>query len=231
MARPRFDRLSPERQRVILAAAESEFAAHGYTGASLNRIIKAASLSKGVFYYYFDDKVDLATTVFERATSAVVGSVRSFSPPEGDVDFWESFESIVRATMENLRNAPRQTDAVSRLGMAIVSDPELGARLQATMRVWTRAAAKYWRRGQELGAVRTDFSPEALVILLQGVKEALARVLLPTNRAPTQRELDRFIECQLDFFRRVASPSMPRAARKPRRAGAMLRASRQEVRQ
>ncbi len=229
MARPRFDRLSPERQRAILAAAEAEFGAHGYQGASLNRIIAAAGLSKGVFYYYFDDKADLATTVFERAARAAIGPVE-LSLPEGEFDFWASFEDVLRGTVENLRAAPRQTDALSRLGTAIIRDSHLSQRLQQSMREWMRAATKFWRRGQEVGAVRNDLPAEVLVVLLQGIKEALARVFLPADRAPSRREMDRFIDLQLDSFRRVASPSRPQATLKRRRAGSMTRPSRQEAR-
>ena len=42
MPLPRFEKLDPERQDAILAAAEREFAAHGYASASFNAIIKAA---------------------------------------------------------------------------------------------------------------------------------------------------------------------------------------------
>jgi AcrR family transcriptional regulator len=206
MARPRFDNLPLERRRAILSVAEAEFAAHGYTGASLNRIIKDAGLSKGVFYYYFDDKADLATTVFNEAARASLAAIDSLSLPEG-VDFWDYFEAVLRGTMDALREAPRQTDALSRLGMAIISDARLSASLQHAMADWMKVIARFWKQGQEVGAVRDDMPAEVLVGLLQGVKESLARALLPKDRAPTVKELDHFTDLQIDFFRRVASPA------------------------
>jgi AcrR family transcriptional regulator len=206
MARPRFDNLPLERRRAILSVAETEFAAHGYAGASLNRIIKDAGLSKGVFYYYFDDKADLATTVFNEAARASVAAIDSLHLPEG-VDFWDYFEAVLRGTMDALREAPRQTDALSRLGMAIISDARLSASLQHAMADWMKVIARFWKQGQEVGAVRDDLPAEVLVGLLQGVKESLARSLLPKDRAPTEKELDRFTDLQIDFFRRVASPA------------------------
>jgi AcrR family transcriptional regulator len=211
MARPRFDKLPLARQRAVLSVAEAEFSAHGYTGASLNRIIKAAGLSKGVFYYYFEDKADLATTVFNGATRATIGAIDSLDLPEG-VDFWEYFEAVLRGTMDTLREAPRQTDALARLGMAIISDAQLSARLQHAMRDWMRVIARFWKQGQQVGAVRDDLPAEVLVGLLQAVKEGLARALLPKDRAPTRKELDRFTELQIDFFRRVAGPAHAKAA-------------------
>ena len=55
MARPRFSKLDASARRNILETAAVEFAARGYDGASLNHILERADLSKGSFYYYFDD--------------------------------------------------------------------------------------------------------------------------------------------------------------------------------
>jgi AcrR family transcriptional regulator len=64
MPRPRYENIDPLKKSKLLEAAMKEFAANGYELASINRILDAAELSKGSFYYYFDDKLDLATTVF-----------------------------------------------------------------------------------------------------------------------------------------------------------------------
>src|SRR5947207_2477445 len=61
--RPRYERAAPELKTAILGAARKEIARLGYEGASLNRILEEAGLSKGAFYYYFDDKDDLVATV------------------------------------------------------------------------------------------------------------------------------------------------------------------------
>lgn len=50
MPRPRFHKLPPAQQQAILLVAFDEFATHGFTGASLNRIIEAAGVSKGSMY-------------------------------------------------------------------------------------------------------------------------------------------------------------------------------------
>ncbi len=43
----------------ILNAAFEEFAKFGLDKASLNKILKSAGISKGVFYHYFSDKEEL----------------------------------------------------------------------------------------------------------------------------------------------------------------------------
>lgn len=55
----RFDRLSPDKQRRILNAALSEFAAKGYRQASTDDIVAKAGISKGALFHYFGTKEKL----------------------------------------------------------------------------------------------------------------------------------------------------------------------------
>jgi AcrR family transcriptional regulator len=43
----------------VVAAAEAEFAAHGFSGGSLNVIARRAGVAKGSLFQYFADKRDL----------------------------------------------------------------------------------------------------------------------------------------------------------------------------
>ena len=45
----RFQNVSPEKRDAILDAAAAEIAAHGLGGASINRVIAAAGMSKSSF--------------------------------------------------------------------------------------------------------------------------------------------------------------------------------------
>ena len=72
MPRPRFEKLDPERQEALLDAAMRELAARGPESASLNKILADVGLSKGVAYYYFDDREDLFYTVVSRVVDRAV---------------------------------------------------------------------------------------------------------------------------------------------------------------
>ena len=72
MPTKRFHNLDPDKRAAFLEAAAEEFATHGYTGASLNRIIERAGTSKGAMYYYFEDKADLYATVVRDTVSRFV---------------------------------------------------------------------------------------------------------------------------------------------------------------
>ncbi|MDR3543504.1 MAG: TetR/AcrR family transcriptional regulator [Desulfosporosinus sp.] len=51
--------LNPQKQKPILDAAMKEFAQKGYKNASTNEIVKAAGISKGLLFHYFNAKKDL----------------------------------------------------------------------------------------------------------------------------------------------------------------------------
>jgi len=70
--RPRAAEKSGENARdVILAAARSEFAEHGFNGARVDRIATRSGLNKQLVYYYFGSKDDLYRTALEAAYSEI----------------------------------------------------------------------------------------------------------------------------------------------------------------
>jgi AcrR family transcriptional regulator len=55
----------------ILAAAAKEFAAHGYAGANVDRIARAARLNKAMIYYHFASKAALYRDILNDMFAAV----------------------------------------------------------------------------------------------------------------------------------------------------------------
>src|SRR5688500_4398609 len=54
-----WDRLPATRRDAVIAAAEAEFGAQGFSRGSLNVIAREAGVSKGSLFQYFADKADL----------------------------------------------------------------------------------------------------------------------------------------------------------------------------
>jgi TetR/AcrR family transcriptional regulator len=69
MARPKSSVLV-SRQRVFAAAA-AEFATHGYAGANMDRIARAARLNKAMIYYHFKSKAALYREILRDMFGAV----------------------------------------------------------------------------------------------------------------------------------------------------------------
>jgi AcrR family transcriptional regulator len=205
MPRPRFERAAPEKREAVLDAAAEEFAAHGYEAASVNRILAAAGFSKGSFYYYFDDKADLAAAVLVREAERYLARWPELRAPKTRAGFWRAVQALVDDSEALARERPRAVDALSRLGAAAASDPDLLARLTGSALADVTARARdFWTLGRELGAVRDDLSVATLMAILQSVKLALTTVLLPADRAPTAEEYQRFVRIHFDLVRRFA---------------------------
>ncbi|MFF3746257.1 TetR/AcrR family transcriptional regulator [Streptomyces kronopolitis] len=84
----------------ILAAATEEFAAHGVSGARVDRIAASASANKRAIYDYFGDKNKLFAVVLEQAMADLAQAV----PPSEDLpDYAERLFDYHRAHPEALR--------------------------------------------------------------------------------------------------------------------------------
>lgn len=64
-------RVDPSRRAAVIEAAEAEFAAHGFSGGSLNVIARRARVAKGSLFQYFADKRDLYAFVADVASQRV----------------------------------------------------------------------------------------------------------------------------------------------------------------
>jgi AcrR family transcriptional regulator len=207
MPRPRFLRADPAVQQAILDRAVDEFGTEGYDSASLNRILLAAGLSKGAFYYYFDDKADLAAAVLERELGR--WHVQDLDLGDSADAFWTALERYARQGLDQLRASPKSRDVIVRLGAAATRDPALRERLAPHMSSGQQHLTAVWQRGQELGAVRTDVPATTLIALAQGAKATLGAQLLPTDRAATDAELETFTRVYIDLIRRMTQETQP----------------------
>jgi len=207
MARPRFDRADPAKREAILQAAAKEFAQVGFEGASVNRVLEGAGLSKGAFYYYFDDKADLACTVLHWIYRDVLAMCDRLRMPEDAATFWDVVHQISRQSLEMVQRAPCSNELLSRMGHAFANDRELATRVVSLFAKPNSAMVAIWRRGQELGAVRSDIPVETLVAVFQGIKESLIRAAMPQGQVLTKAEFEHLADLHLDLVRRVARPA------------------------
>ena len=179
---------------------------HGYDDASINRILLAAGFSKGSFYYYFDDKPDLAVAVLEREAAHYLELWSELGKTTNPEEFWAEIRRVMERGTAQLRKAPQSTvDAMVRIGTAMSRHPELLERLTSPVfREATTKVVAFWKHGQDIGAVRVDLPVSTLIALVQDLKMVAVRLLLPHDRAPTNEELVTFGNFHLDFIRRVS---------------------------
>ena len=98
-------RLPAEKRGRIMAVCREEFAAHGYSDASLNRISKDADVAKGSLFQYFTNKLDLWDMITrdaaERTFEAAVASV---GPVE--LGLFLRLEQLALGFMRHLHDGP-----------------------------------------------------------------------------------------------------------------------------
>ena len=74
MARPSVSRDS---RALILQAARTEFATHGFRGAGVDRIADRAGVNKAMIYYHFGSKIALYRAVIGEGLSALTAAART----------------------------------------------------------------------------------------------------------------------------------------------------------
>jgi AcrR family transcriptional regulator len=206
MPRPRFDRLDAGKREHILKVAAEEFVSHGYRGASLNHIIERLGLSKGSFYYYFDDKADLFTTVVQSAWDALLQGRPLDLTNIGAETFWPHMEALARDQRRRLRAQPWLV-FVTR----ILTAPQAGMnRLLAEKFAEMRALQEtLLRRGQQLGVVRTDLPEGLLLSLFSAVDGAGDRWLLDNWDHLPPDEVDEVADRAFTLMRQMLEPPNP----------------------
>lgn len=174
MPRARFERLDPAQQDLILTAALREFAAHGFADASLNRIISAAALSKGAMYYYFDDKADLYLHVVTTQVGRLAGDPADLTfLREATADgFWSALAADSIRMLTRLSELPEVAavlrDAAGGSGATVLGRGR--QKLDAATDPWV---VKGIRRGQQLGAVRSDLPVGLLAAVAGAMMQAM----------------------------------------------------------
>jgi AcrR family transcriptional regulator len=174
MVRPRFQKLEAAQQRAILNAAAEEFTRHGFAGASLNRIIETAGISKGSMYYYFDDKEELYADVVRIELTKLLDEAGPFPvPADRDPEaYWLTLEQYYLRLMDALAASPRAA-ALARDWLLVSGSTAL----QKAQKDMERGASPWFEEtlaaGQRVRAVRKDLPIDLLVAVAFGMGQAV----------------------------------------------------------
>lgn len=180
----------------IVDAGERVLIAHGYDGASTNRIAEAAGISPGSLYQYFPNKDAVVAAVIERYTGTVTEQVRArvvanmTRAPEVAVP--ETISELLDALgthRELLRAVVEQTPRLSSGATVLAFEQQIGelARLGLSM------------RSREVPA-DVDFDAAAWM-LVRAVEHLTIRYLLDDPPIPRDRFLADITRLVLNYFR------------------------------
>lgn len=205
MPRPRFFKLPLAQREAILGIAFDEFAAHGFSGASLNRIIETAGISKGSMYYYFDDKEDLYAHVARIELGRVFESVGPLPVPAvKDPDaFWSTLEEYYDRVMSAFATSTKLA-ALARDWLLASASPKLQQEqkeMESALVPWFEQALTV---GQRIRAVRKDVPPALLIAVVFGMGQAMDSWLL--TQELTTANVRKAVQIFVGMIRRALAP-------------------------
>lgn len=203
MGSERVKRMAPERRERLFQSAAEEFAAQGYEGASLNRIIERAGIGKSSLYYYFDDKRDLfgqlIQSIFERFLRDIGGFDYRTLTAES---FWPEIEGLFLKGVAFAERNPWSVHAGQLFYRLRGSDKAGGstARLLGMAESWV---ASLLRHGIALGVVRSDLPERLLVQSVMALVEVCDRYFLETWGQYGEVERRALVAQQMGLLKRV----------------------------
>lgn len=100
-----FKELEKKKQEKILNAAFEEFARYGYKKASTNRIVQRAGISKGMLFYYFNNKKELYDDLIELGIEIIKRDYYGRIDDQ-ERDFIKKFRQAAKIKMEAFQTYP-----------------------------------------------------------------------------------------------------------------------------
>lgn len=202
--RVRSRKLDEEKKRNLIEAAIEEIAANGIEGASYNRIIERSGLSKGAVYYYYENKESLYSVVLEEVERRFLMAVGKLKLPDDADVFWDVcgayYERALGFAVSNMQLIEVARILVEPLRMDGVEAFEPLRRADR----WTRTAI---RKGQEIGALRSDLPAEFLSGILHAVGVAMDSWFFDMYRSdPKTVDTKDFVRFAINMYRRILSP-------------------------
>jgi AcrR family transcriptional regulator len=163
---------APGSRAALLDAAAKVFASHGYGGASVDRIVQTAGLSKGTFYWHFESKEELFLALVE-----------------------ERIDAPARALIEVTRTAPAETPTAPTVSRGLAELFSAQRDLLVLLHEYWAAAVRdagvrrrYRRRQRELvgtlaGALRARHDETGVPLTIPAERLATAFVALAQGLA------------------------------------------------
>ncbi|MBC9249547.1 TetR family transcriptional regulator [Pseudomonas alcaligenes] len=155
-------RIRQKNEKAIIAAAEIEFARHGYKGTSMNSIAQAVGLPKANLHYYFNNKQGLYVAVLNNILDQWDDTFSSLNVND---DPAEALSRYIRSKVEFSRTQP----LASRIfAMEVISGGEcLTSHFTQDYRDWFRGRAAVFQAWIDAGKME-PIDPVHLIFLLWG---------------------------------------------------------------
>ena len=163
----RYESIDKTLKTRILDVSKKEFSAHGFEGASYNKIIQKIGISKGSMYYYFENKEDLFITCFldeALATGSFGFAMTSFPLTEDKITYWDSVKVMSSKQWSDVFQHPVLMSLMRQL-VSMGTDHPIFRKLNAECEGLSEYGdlMKILEHGVKIGAIRDDVPLNVLV--------------------------------------------------------------------
>jgi AcrR family transcriptional regulator len=182
-----------KRREAILTAASALFARNGYHATSVADVIAAASISRGTFYLYFDNKDSIFLELMERFIQRIIAVLEVVDPggPDPTTKIYENVRRVVDVVFDN------QDLTVVVLREDLGLKPEVDEKLKRFYGFVREMVQGALENGSRLGLIRKVNEPIVATALIGGFKEVFLHHLVSApDHAPPRESV---AESLLDF--------------------------------
>lgn len=145
-------------QKELIDIAIDCFARYGYQGTSVDRIAKAAGVTKGAIYYHFRDKEALLAAA---VANRVLAFERRVQKAVEGAPCPDSLRRIAAVCIEHAQRGDHPRFAITLMVESIETNAEVSAQLREMMRRFRAFVRNLIQMGQERGEIRPDADPVA----------------------------------------------------------------------
>jgi len=199
-------KMQPTKRAQLFDVAIREFVTHGFSHASLNRIISEIRMSKSSFYHYFANKTELFQQIIEQG-------LEPFSDLMGGFDLGalnaETFWPSIMGAGENIAAMFVDSPQLILLGRMFwksrenIKEEGLTSDFIDSMQNFL---VGFLQRGQELNVVRSDLPDSFLINSVMSLGMSMDQWVLENFHLIPQDEFEEFNRKSLDMFIRLLSP-------------------------
>ena len=190
----------------LLDAAFGEIYAHGYTAASMDRIVKRSGVTKGALYHHFGSKKELAQAMIDATVGTMV--VDAFLAPLGEAENpIDGIQSCLNAQMDCLTpetvicGCPLNNLAQELSG----TDDDFQRQIDGLYERWRHSIADALARGQAAGQVRADVDTSDVATFTVAAIAGVAGFAKSTRDVEVARSSMRVLCSYLDTLRTEAA--------------------------
>lgn len=189
MPKKTFLNLPEEKRQVIINAAIDEFADFGYEASSINRIVANSGISKGSFYQYFEDKMDVFKYLMDVIAKEKEEYYKGKHPPSTNLDTFDYFRWLVKTGTEFNSSNPRLVQAISRVLLA--DGLYYGKDLAEYHKMSTDGFTMMIKHAMANGEVDSSVDVELAVIIMETWTNAISTYIL--NEGLKQRDIMKWL--------------------------------------